>query len=149
VGTPADAQEFAKERSWNVAKTEAPPGEQPASESDAKKGCKSGQQRCTGENAPIESNGLGGQDGAARSAARLAALPYHMSEQLNPPSIHRGGKRQRVARVRVVLEIQGLCMRWGVNRIGFLTFTFADEVKTIEEAQRRFNSINSNALAGR
>jgi hypothetical protein len=39
--------------------------------------------------------------------------------------------------------------RWGASRIGFLTFTFADDVQTITEAQKRFNSLNSNALAGR
>jgi hypothetical protein len=39
--------------------------------------------------------------------------------------------------------------RWGAERIGFLTFTFADDVQTIAEAQRRFNSVNSNGLAGR
>jgi hypothetical protein len=33
--------------------------------------------------------------------------------------------------------------------MGFLTFTFADDVQTIAEAQRRFNSVNSWALAGR
>jgi hypothetical protein len=51
--------------------------------------------------------------------------------------------------LQVELEIQGLCVRHGVGKIGFLTFTFPDEVKTIKEASRRFNSMNSNALAGR
>ena len=42
-----------------------------------------------------------------------------------------------------------MCLRWGVNRIGFLTFTFADDVRTIAEAQKRFHSAFSNALGGR
>jgi hypothetical protein len=49
----------------------------------------------------------------------------------------------------VELEIGGMCVRHGVERIGFLTFTFADDVRTISEAQKRFNSMNSNALNGR
>jgi hypothetical protein len=49
----------------------------------------------------------------------------------------------------VELEIQGMVLRWGAKRIGFLTFTFADDVRTVTEAQRRFNSLNSNGLAGR
>lgn len=75
-----------------------------------------------------------------------------MSEQLNtPPPISRpsGGKAQRLARLRVELEIQGLIVRHGVNCIGFLTFTFSDDVKTIKEASRRFNSLFSNVLSKR
>jgi len=71
-----------------------------------------------------------------------------MSEQLQRTGVV-GGRAQRLARLRVELEIQGMCVRWGVNRIGFLTFTFADDVRTIEEAQRRFHSLNSGQLAGR
>jgi hypothetical protein len=71
-----------------------------------------------------------------------------MSEQLKPRVVG-GGKAQRLARLRVELEIQGMCVRWGVERIGFLTFTFADDVRTIAEAQRRFNSLNSGQLASR
>jgi hypothetical protein len=51
--------------------------------------------------------------------------------------------------VRVEIEIQGLIQRHGVERIGFLTFTFPDDVKTIKEASRRFNSMFSNRLTGR
>jgi hypothetical protein len=75
-----------------------------------------------------------------------------MSEQLkgdNTPTPTKGGATQRTKRLQVELEIQGLCIRYGVERIGFLTFTFSDDVKTIKEASRRFNSINSWALAGR
>lgn len=75
-----------------------------------------------------------------------------MSEQLkrgSPNPVPSGGKTQRLARLRVELEIEGLCMRHGVEKIGFLTFTFKDDVNTIAEAQRRFNSLNSGALSGR
>ena len=79
-------------------------------------------------------------------------LPCHMSEQLNrdnTPTPTKGGATQRTKRLQVELEIQGLCVRYGVERIGFLTFTFSDDVKTIQEASRRFNSMNSHKLAGR
>lgn len=98
----------------------------------------------------VSPSGRGGGCAAKRRAS--PRLPCHTSEQLNPPPTvieGRGGKSQRLARLRVELEIQGMCSRWGVERIGFLTFTFADDVQTIGEAQRRFNSMNSNALSGR
>jgi len=78
-----------------------------------------------------------------------AALPCHTSEQLNPSNLSRGGKTQRDARLRVEIEIQAMIMRHGVDRVGFLTFTFADDVQTIKEASRRFNSMFSNRLSGR
>jgi len=99
------------------------------------------------------SNAVDGSPGAPGGGpgGRLG-LPCHMSEQLNngttspTPS---GGKAQRLARLRVELEIQGLCVRYGVNRIGFLTLTFADDVKTLAEAQRRLNSVMTNQLSKR
>jgi len=95
----------------------------------------------------------GGADAREARAAPRLGLPCHTSEQLNQtpssPTPVRGGKSQRLARLRVELEICGMVARWGAERIGFLTFTFADDVQTIAEAQRRFNSLNSHALAGR
>jgi hypothetical protein len=38
---------------------------------------------------------------------------------------------------------------FGIERLGFLTFTFADNVQAIKEAQRRFNSLNTHAMKGR
>jgi hypothetical protein len=61
-------------------------GERPASEADAKRGRESDQQRGTGENAPICGKGLGEQDGAARSAARPAALPCQNSNNSDKPA---------------------------------------------------------------
>jgi len=49
----------------------------------------------------------------------------------------------------VELEIQGMVVRWGAGRIGFLTFTFADDVRTIAEAQKRFHSLFSGSLSKR
>jgi hypothetical protein len=95
----------------------------------------------------VAAGGAGLSPAGAHPAPR--GLPCHLSEQLNPINKNTGGRAQRLKRLIVELEIQGLVIRHGVERIGFLTFTFADDVKTIAEAQRRFNSMNSNGLAGR
>jgi hypothetical protein len=50
---------------------------------------------------------------------------------------------------RLVLEVGAMATRYGIERLGFLTFTFADDVRAIKEAQRRFNSLNSHAMKGR
>lgn len=47
------------------------------------------------------------------------------------------------------VEIQNLCKVHTLERIGFLTLTFPDHVTEIKEAQRRFNSLNSNLLKTR
>jgi hypothetical protein len=39
-----------------------------------------------------------------------------------------------------------MAQRWGYVRLGFFTGTFPDNVQTIKEAQRRFNSMNTNAM---
>jgi len=36
--------------------------------------------------------------------------------------------------------------RFGVDRLGFLTLTFADNVQVLKEAQRRFHSLNSHVI---
>jgi hypothetical protein len=46
-------------------------------------------------------------------------------------------------------EIQNLARDFGLERLGFLTLTFADPVKNIREAQRRFNSLNTHVLKAR
>ena len=43
-------------------------------------------------------------------------------------------------------NVAGLCEKYGVERVGFLTLTFADHVLDAREASRRFNSLASNVL---
>jgi hypothetical protein len=45
-------------------------------------------------------------------------------------------------------NVKYLADRYGVQRIGFLTLTFAEEVTDFREANRRFNSLRSNFLKG-
>jgi hypothetical protein len=58
------------------------------------------------------------------------------------------GGHKRTAFV-LASEIQALAADFGIEKLGFLTLTFADLVTDIREAQRRFNSLNSNVLKRR
>lgn len=44
------------------------------------------------------------------------------------------------------IEIQALASRFGLERLGFLTLTFADNVQTFKEAAKRFNSLATHVL---
>jgi hypothetical protein len=46
-------------------------------------------------------------------------------------------------------EIKELAKQFGLERLGFLTFTFADPVFKLFDANRRFNSLNTGVLKGR
>ena len=147
VGTPADGQEVTQDRSWNVAENEIPRGERSASESDAKRERESALERGAGELEPTQSSiGLGAQDAAARSAAAPAALPCLPSEHLNRRTLFRGGKAYRASAQRLILEVQAMARRYGIERMGMMTLGFEDPPpKTIKEASRRFNSLATNA----
>lgn len=43
-------------------------------------------------------------------------------------------------------NIAALCNKYGTNKIGFLTLTFADDVQCHKEATKRFNSLATNIL---
>lgn len=58
------------------------------------------------------------------------------------------GGHRRMAFV-ITHEIIQLGKEFGVNRLGFLTLTFADLVLDLREAQRRFHSLVTNVLNGR
>lgn len=74
------------------------------------------------------------------------ALPCLQREQLNWT---RGGKTQKKTRRRLEIEINGMALVYGFERLAFFTGTFPDNVQTIREAQRRFNSMNTNSMRGR
>lgn len=46
-------------------------------------------------------------------------------------------------------EIQSLAKDFGIERLGFLTLTFAAPITDLKEAQRRFKSLNSNVIRKR
>jgi hypothetical protein len=47
------------------------------------------------------------------------------------------------------LNVQAMCEECGIERVGFLTLTFADHVVDPREAQRRMNSLTTNVLRPR
>jgi hypothetical protein len=58
------------------------------------------------------------------------------------------GPRKKVA-LALSWNVAHLCRDHGIERVGFLTLTFADHVTDSREAQRRFNSLASNVLRKR
>ena len=46
----------------------------------------------------------------------------------------------------VKTNIHAMCEKYGINSIGFLTLTFADDVQCHKEACKRFNSLATNVL---
>ena len=90
----------------------------------------------------------GGVAGCAPGGCAPAppALPCPKSEQLN--IVLTSFRGQRTTARDLVLNVCGLAMRYGVERLGSLLLTFRDDV-TIAEASRRFNSLNNDVLRGR
>lgn len=49
----------------------------------------------------------------------------------------------------LAFEIMALAKEYGIDRLGFLTLTFADLVLELKEANRRFDSLNSHVIKSR
>jgi len=93
----------------------------------------------------------GEKKGGRRRGAAASPLPCLSSnnsiERLKDFNVLTGGHK-RTAYV-LSSEIQNLAADFGIERLGFLTLTFRDHVTDIREAQRRFNSLNSNVIKKR
>lgn len=92
----------------------------------------------------------------ARSAPAPPALPCLSSNNCNEQRLDNedckvnkltGGHRRTA--FTLANEIQVLAKVYGLERLGFLTFTFADQVTDIKEAQRRFHSLTTAVLKDR
>jgi len=94
--------------------------------------------------------GQAGGGGDARSAALpLPCLSSNNSIQTPPEKVNLlTGGHKRSAFV-LAFEIMALARQFGIERLGFFTLTFADLVLDLAEANRRFNSLNTNVLKGR
>jgi hypothetical protein len=99
--------------------------------------------------------GAGGSGEAAPSAlpclfSNNSIEPQEEKEAKPPvPQVNRlTGMHKRTAKV-LALEIADLAKRFTLERLGFLTLTFADNVVEMREAQRRFNSLATNVLRHR
>ncbi len=56
------------------------------------------------------------------------------------------GKRSKFV---LQCEVMAFIRRWGIEHVGFLTLTFADQVVSVQEAQRRFHSLQTNVITPR
>jgi hypothetical protein len=90
-----------------------------------------------------------------RASAGAAGLPRQKSHNsiTGDPAGHRevlefpaSAKRTAYA---LQLNVAAMCDRHGIEKIGFLTLTFAEHILDPKEAQRRLNSLNSNVLRPR
>jgi hypothetical protein len=102
----------------------------------------------------VVSTGEGEGAGAERRDAPPApALPCLLSnnctaeEKTEPLNILKGGHK-RMAQV-LFLEIMALVAIYGIEKIGFLTLTFADHVTSLRQAQRRFRSLRAHVIVKR
>ena len=77
-------------------------------------------------------------------------LPCRSLETTQPRVEPRGlsGPHKKVA-AALSWNVAHLCQKWGIERVGFLTLTFADHVTDVREASRRFNSLASHVLRER
>ncbi|MBC2595640.1 hypothetical protein H5P28_15335 [Ruficoccus amylovorans] len=68
-------------------------------------------------------------------------LPDGTQQRFGPPT--QGELKKNFALEK---NIEYMAHHFGIERLGFLTLTFADNVTNFREAQRRFNSFRSNIL---
>ena len=61
-------------------------------------------------------------------------------------TIQLNASKKKKALFALQTNINALCQRYGTNKIGFLTLTFADDVQCHKEATKRFNSLATNIL---
>jgi hypothetical protein len=59
------------------------------------------------------------------------------------------GQQQKKTASALAWNVKAFVDRYGLEHVGFLTLTFADDVQSPREAQRRFNSLRSGVLADR
>lgn len=72
-------------------------------------------------------------------------------ELITPESLLKQGStvlstQQKKSASALAWNVQCLAEKYGIERLGFLTLTFADNVQDYKQAQRRFNSLASHAL---
>ena len=102
----------------------------------------------------------GGAEAERRAAPPASALPC-LSSNNSTGEGDTSGQLEARAKVNVltgghkrsafvlVFEIMALAKQYGIERLGFLTLTFADLVLELKEANRRFNSLNSHVIKER
>lgn len=79
----------------------------------------------------------------------LPCLNSNNSNEGEPPDHQKLQGNHRKTAFALAFNVKELCRKHGVERVGFLTLTFADHVTCPKEAQRRFNSLASRVLNAR
>jgi len=101
------------------------------------------------ESSPVVETGEGGGPGAAGGAA-LPCLSSNICTAVREigrlRTLQPGHKKTADLLAKAVEE---MCRRHGIERVGFLTLTFADHVKDPKEAQRRWHSLRTHVLKPR
>ena len=91
---------------------------------------------------PVPASAETGPDGNPPSLS----VCHNCIPPLSKPAIKLSGSCKKMGRV-IELEVQRLAKTYSVERLGFLTLTFRDDVGSIHEAQRRFHSLLTNCLS--
>lgn len=73
-------------------------------------------------------------------------LPCLFSNNSNGRGSSSLSTQARKAASALAWNVQAMAEKWGLERLGFLTLTFADHVEDAREAQRRFNSLSTGVL---
>lgn len=107
-----------------------------------------------GAGAPLVAKAKGAGEGAS-----LPCLQCNNSTELPPEATSElpsdGALRPVVSKqhvksaVALTWNVKALADTYGIERIGFLTLTFRDDVQDPKEAQRRFNSLATHVLRSR
>lgn len=88
--------------------------------------------------------------GEGGEAERLPCLSSNNSIEATPPTAGKSAldltPQQKKSACALAWNVQAMAEKFGLERLGFLTLTFADHVLDPKEAQRRLNSLASNVL---
>ena len=80
------------------------------------------------------------------------SLPcLYSNNSITPPdfSSNRLSSSQKKSAIALAWNVQYMAQKHGLKNLGFLTLTFAEFITDMREAQRRFNSLNTNVLKTR
>lgn len=104
-----------------------------------------------GEGSPHLTADLGGSNSEAGEAGGDTPLPCQNSHNsitgtTQPPEFSPSARRTAYA---LQANVKGFVERHGIERVGFLTLTFAEHILDPKESQRRQNSLSTNVLRKR
>lgn len=92
----------------------------------------------------------GGEDAAGGRVSLLPCLNINNStEPMLVDGVNRLSSGHRKTAYALKENVQRLANKYGIERVGFLTLTFADHVTCAKEASRRYNSLNTHVISQR